>query len=128
MKLEGFLMTVSAYGIRVANRMFPNHKHQRIHMPLHSQIYQDRGKMFPVLVIDESHDAKNADSLLSNTIRTLQYHHYFLLTATPVYNSWKDLGRINLLLPRSPFKSFEHFRHVFPVPPSAPNEVGRKGP
>jgi hypothetical protein len=39
MKLEGFLMTVSAYGIRVANRMFPNHKHQRIHMPLHSHAF-----------------------------------------------------------------------------------------
>lgn len=84
--------------------------------------------MFPVIIIDEAHDAKNADLLLSQAIRNLPYHHAFLLTATPVYNSWNDLGGILLLLPWSPFKSFEHFRRVFPVPPPAPNEVGRKGP
>jgi hypothetical protein len=86
-KLEVFLMTVSAYGIRVANKAFPKFKHKHIHMPLHSKVYEDRGKMVTVLITDEAHDAKNGDSLLSNAARTLRYHHAFLLTAIPVCNS-----------------------------------------
>lgn len=127
-KLEGFLAVASAYGIRVANTMFPNQSYQRIHLPLHSEIFQDREKMFPVIIIDEAHDAKNAGLLLSQAIRNLPYHHAFLLTATPVYNSWNDLGGILLLLPRTPFESFEYFRRAFRIPPSDLNEVGRKGP
>lgn len=120
-------MTVSAYGIRVARDAFPNYTPQRIYMPLHSKIYEDRGKMFPVLIIDEAHQAKNPDSLLSKAIQNLRYHHAFLLTATPIHKSWNDLGGMILLLPGSPFKSFKHFQRVFPMPPPARNEVGRKG-
>ncbi|KAM0212206.1 hypothetical protein ACHAPA_007371 [Fusarium lateritium] len=125
-KQEIYLMTVSAFGIQVARKSFPGHKQQHIHMPLHSKMYKDRGRMGTVLIVDEAHDAKNADSLLSNAIRTIRYHYAFLLTATPIYNSWNDLGGIILLLPGSPFSPFDHFRRVFPVPPPAPNEVGRK--
>jgi hypothetical protein len=39
-----------------------------------------------------------------------------LLTATPLYNSWNDIG-ILTLLPGSPLQSLEHFRHIFPLPP-----------
>ncbi|KAM0246298.1 hypothetical protein ACHAP5_004771 [Fusarium lateritium] len=70
-KQEIYLMAVSAFGLQVARKSFPGHKQRYIHMPLYSKMYKDRGKMFPVLIVDKAHDAKNADSLLSNAIRTM---------------------------------------------------------
>ncbi|KIL83832.1 hypothetical protein FAVG1_12982 [Fusarium avenaceum] len=72
-KLEGFLAVASAHGIRVANTMFLNQNYQHIHLPLHSEIFQNKEKVFPVIIIDEAHDAKNADLLLSQAVRNLPY-------------------------------------------------------
>ncbi|KAH7145646.1 hypothetical protein B0J13DRAFT_553781 [Dactylonectria estremocensis] len=52
-----------------------------------------------MLIVDESHDAKNEKSLLNNALRSLQYHYAFLLTGRPMYNTWKYLLGQTLLLP-----------------------------
>lgn len=129
--LQAELFSSVAYGVNidVAKRCFPKYIHKRKPQPLHSGLYRYLNQQFSVLILDEAHDARNPDSLLYAAVQSLDYLHAFLLTATPLYNSWNDIGGILTLLPGSPFMSFEHFRHIFPLPPVADEaEVGRKGP
>jgi hypothetical protein len=99
-----------------------------VHQPLHSKDYWNLNQLFPILIVDEVHDAKDPESLYHKAIMELAYHNTFLLTATPIFNTWHDVGGILLLLPGSPFKSIEEFRRVFPITPPYQGEVGRKGP
>ncbi|QGI58672.1 hypothetical protein CEK26_000796 [Fusarium fujikuroi] len=127
-KQELFSSVVHGYDIYTAQSIFPKHKRQRISQPLHSDLYAALDKRFPVLIFDEAHDGRNDDSQLYSAIRSLDYHHAFLLTATPAYNSWSDFGSLVSFLPGSPFQSAAHFRDVFATPPLEPSDVGRMGP
>ncbi|EXM10898.1 P-loop containing nucleoside triphosphate hydrolase protein [Fusarium oxysporum II5] len=127
-KQELFSSVVHGYDIYTAQSIFPKHKRQRIYQPLHSQLYAALDKRFPVLIFDEAHDGRNEDSQLYSAIRSLDYHHAFLLTATPTYNTWSDFGSLISFLPGSPFQSATHFKDVFATPPLEPNDVGRMGP
>ncbi|PCD45426.1 hypothetical protein AU210_000860 [Fusarium oxysporum f. sp. radicis-cucumerinum] len=129
--LQAELFSSVAYGVNidVAKRCFPKYIHKRKPQPLHSGLYRYLNQQFSVLILDEAHDARDPDSLLYAAVQSLDYLHAFLLTATPLYNSWNDIGGILTLLPGSPLMSFEHFRHIFPLPPLEDEaEVGRKGP
>ncbi|OBS27179.1 hypothetical protein FPOA_01120 [Fusarium poae] len=120
--------TVKTSGIQEAEELFPKYHHKKIHMPLHSPQYRWLNRLFPVLIVDEAHDARNPESIYHQAIRELPYHNAFLLTATPIFNTWRDIGGILLFLPGSPFKSVDDFRRVFAIPPSLQGQVGRKGP
>ncbi|QPC66833.1 hypothetical protein HYE67_009064 [Fusarium culmorum] len=126
--LEQWCKTVESHGIETARKLFPNYQHKTIPQPLHSKRYQLMDQQFPVLIVDEAHDAKNPESLYHQAIIRLSYHNAFLLTATPIFNTWYDLNGILMLLPGSPFKSDDDFRRIFPVPPPFPSQVGRNGP
>lgn len=58
----------------------------------------------------------------------LPYHNAFLLTVTPIFNTWRGLGRTLLLLSENSFNSIEGFRCVFPVPPPLQGQIGHNGP
>ncbi|VZH88017.1 unnamed protein product [Fusarium fujikuroi] len=79
-------------------------------LPLHSELYQTWGKKISALIIDESHMAKNADTRLNLAIRSLDYNCIFMLTGTPVFNTWRDLAGQLMLLPHGGlFRNLEHF-------------------
>lgn len=60
---------------------------ERPHTPLYSEFYNEYDLQLSVIIVDESHLAKNETTLLNMTIRTLEYGVAFLLTGTPVFNT-----------------------------------------
>ncbi|KAF4472773.1 hypothetical protein FALBO_327 [Fusarium albosuccineum] len=111
-------------------------------LPLHSDMYDKLGKHIAVLILDESHDYKNDESLSHSAALSPKYHSAFLLSGTLIYNSWQDLaatprntsftqqqhrlaGQV-MLLPSCPFVSAAHFREIFRTPPN--DEGQSKGP
>jgi hypothetical protein len=57
------------------------------------------GKQIPILIFDESHDAKKPASKLDMAIRSLEYKRILMLTGTPVHNTFLDLLGQTMLLP-----------------------------
>lgn len=127
-KQEIFTKTVYAYDIQQARHTFPEIKYRRTDQPLHSKLYSILNKNFAVVIIDKAHDARNCESQLQSAIRSLECHYVILLTATPTYNSWNDIGGMVLMLPGTPLESFEHFRRVFSVKAPEIHQIGRQGP
>ncbi|EEU46508.1 uncharacterized protein NECHADRAFT_106052 [Fusarium vanettenii 77-13-4] len=113
MGYTNFIHCIHGMGLKTALATF-GRRLERPSLPLHSVLYKELGKEIPVLILDESHDAKNEAGLLNQAIRSLQYRHIFLLTGTPIPNTWRDLAGQTRLLPGGGlFKSSEHFLEVF---------------
>lgn len=86
----------------------------RPHCPLHSGLYEKMGQRIPVLIFDESHKAKDSKTLLSAAVRSLKYDHAFLLSGTPMPNTWQDLAAQLMLLPGGgPIVSPKHYAELF---------------
>ncbi|KAJ4165520.1 hypothetical protein LMH87_007150 [Akanthomyces muscarius] len=78
--------------------------------PLHSYV---AGKRAAILIVDDAHHFSVETSLLNRAVRSLQYEHCVLVTATPMPNSWDDIsGQMRLLPGGGPFSTVGHFRHV----------------
>ncbi|KAI8718668.1 hypothetical protein NCS52_00646300 [Fusarium sp. LHS14.1] len=67
----------------------------------------------PVLILDDSHDAHEKGTLLNAAVRSLEYHHAFLLSGTPAKNSWRNLAGQSMILPGSPIQNMEKFDEIF---------------
>ncbi|KAH7266586.1 hypothetical protein B0J15DRAFT_523996 [Fusarium solani] len=46
------------------------------------------------------------------------YHHAFLISGTPMKNSWRDLAGQSMILPGSPIQNMEKFDEIFKTAPS----------
>lgn len=126
--MELFSLIANTYDIALAREMCPGILERRIKVPLHSELYQEWNRRIPVIIFDEAHDYKNEETLAQKAALSLDYHHAFLLTATPMYNSWTDVGGIVSLLPGSPFLDLDHYKRTFAAMPPDINSVARKGP
>ncbi|KAM6528225.1 hypothetical protein FALCPG4_009226 [Fusarium falciforme] len=87
-----FCDTIHAFDIQVAQKRFPNRKMVRPSLPLHPWVYNGSNRNISVLILDESHDAQDESTLLNAAVRSLEYHHAFLISGTPMKNSWRDLA------------------------------------
>lgn len=67
------------------------------------------------IMIDEAHRIKNADALLSKSVRALPSKHRLLITGTPLQNNLKELwALLNFLLP-TVFDSHSDFEDWFDI-------------
>ncbi|KAK7210249.1 hypothetical protein V2G26_017427 [Clonostachys chloroleuca] len=90
---------------------------------LHSPVYDLLGKRIAVLILDESHYAKNPASKVYKAIHLLRYHRALLLTATPMFNNWLDMPKQMGLLPGGgPFIDEQHISAVFGLSNGNANE------
>ncbi|KAI8672443.1 hypothetical protein NCS56_00707200 [Fusarium sp. Ph1] len=108
-----FCDTIQAFDIQVAQKRFPNRKMVRPSLPLHPRVYNRSNPNISVLILDESHDAHDENTLLNAAVRSLEYHHAFLLSGTPMKNSWRDLAGQSMILPGSPIQTMEKFDEIF---------------
>lgn len=113
-----FCDTIHDFDIHVAQKRFPNRKMERPSLPLHSELYKSWNQNIPVLILDESHDAHDESALLNAAVRSLEYHHAFLISGTPMKNSWRDLAGQSMILPGSPIQNMEKFDEIFKTAPS----------
>jgi hypothetical protein len=130
MRMELFGLIANTYDIALAREMCPGMRERRIKVPFHSKLYQEWNRRIPVVIFDEAHDYKNEETLAQKAALSLDYHHACLLTATPMYNSWTDVGGIVSLLPGSPFLDLDldHYKRTFAAMPPDISSVARKGP
>lgn len=69
-----------------------------------------------LLVVDEGHRLKNAESKLAEILRAYVFKHRVLLTGTPIQNSLAELwALLNFVLPHV-FESAETFDEWFAAP------------
>ena len=69
-----------------------------------------------LLIVDEGHRLKNAESRLAEILRSYRFKHRVLLTGTPIQNSLGELwSLLNFVLPRV-FNSSETFDEWFAAP------------
>lgn len=69
-----------------------------------------------MLIVDEGHRLKNAESRLAEILRSYRFKHRVLLTGTPIQNSLGELwSLLNFVLPRV-FNSSETFDEWFAAP------------
>ena len=69
-----------------------------------------------MLVVDEGHRLKNAESRLADILRSYAFRHRILLTGTPIQNSLAELwALLNFVLP-AVFASAETFDEWFAAP------------
>ncbi|KPM36937.1 hypothetical protein AK830_g9629 [Neonectria ditissima] len=108
-----FSSTANSFSVKESSKY--HKKATKFHRaPLQSQLYAKLGNEIAVLIIDESHDYKNENSFLNAAVRSLKYHHAFLLTGTPLYNTWHDLAGQAALLPGGgPFINLDHCVRLF---------------
>lgn len=88
-------------------------RHPSVHMPLHSELYHGLDKPISVLIVDESQDTKNTNTLIAAALRSLKPLVTFCLSGTLIFNRWKDIYSQISLLPGCPFVSLKHFKVVF---------------
>ncbi|KAM0198856.1 hypothetical protein ACHAQI_012279 [Fusarium lateritium] len=89
---------------------------ERPYTPLHSELYDELGLQFSVLIVDESHLVKRDTTLLNREICSLSYGVVFLLTGTPIFNTWRDLaGQLMLLPGGGPFDNLDHMTELIRV-------------
>ncbi|KAG5765530.1 hypothetical protein H9Q72_006382 [Fusarium xylarioides] len=87
---------------------------ERPNLVLHSNYYSQISQNIAVLILDESHDCRNDESLYFDAVRSLEYHHLFMLTGTPMFNRSEDIVRQSRLMPDGGlFSSLEHFKALF---------------
>lgn len=85
----------------------------RVNLPLHSDLYDEPGKNIPIMIVDESHKAKNPATQLNAAIRSIKCNCVWLLTRPPMGNAWDDLAGQTALLPGGgPFVSRDHLRKL----------------
>ena len=69
-----------------------------------------------LLIVDEGHRLKNAESRLAEILRSFHFRHRILLTGTPIQNSLGELwSLLNFVLPRV-FNSSDTFDEWFAAP------------
>lgn len=69
-----------------------------------------------LLIVDEGHRLKNAESRLAEILRSYSFRHRILLTGTPIQNSLGELwSLLNFVLPHV-FNSSETFDEWFAAP------------
>lgn len=108
-----FCDTIHDFDIYVAQKRFPNRKMVRPSLLLHSGLYKSSNQNIPVLILDESHDAHDESTLINAAVRSLECHHAFLLSGTPMKSSWRDLAGQSMILPGSPIQNMEKFDEIF---------------
>ncbi|KAF5558020.1 hypothetical protein FMEXI_521 [Fusarium mexicanum] len=64
---------------------------ERPNLALHSNCYSQFNQNIAVLILDESHDCCNDESLYFDAVKSLKYHHLFMLTGTPMFNRFHDI-------------------------------------
>ncbi|KAL3130584.1 hypothetical protein ABBQ38_008389 [Trebouxia sp. C0009 RCD-2024] len=75
-----------------------------------------RKVQWDLLIVDEGHRLKNAESRLAEILRSYRFKHRVLLTGTPIQNSLGELwSLLNFVLPRV-FNSSETFDEWFAAP------------
>ncbi|KAF4427975.1 hypothetical protein FACUT_9514 [Fusarium acutatum] len=75
---------------------------------LGSQISQN----ITVLILGESHDCRNGESLYFDAVKSLEYHHLFMLTGTPMFNRSEDIvHQSRFMLGGGLFSGLEHYRN-----------------
>ena len=81
-----------------------------------------------LLIVDEGHRLKNAESKLAEILRTYAFKHRVLLTGTPIQNSLTELwALLNFVLPQV-FNSSDSFDEWFAAPfkVCSSSETGQK--
>lgn len=91
-------------GVREAKRCFASFNLNRIRKPLHSGLYNVLNSNISILILDESHIAKNFNTMLNIVIRSLRYHHILMLTGTAIPNHFPDPFGQMALMPCSPLQ------------------------
>ncbi|KAG9252169.1 uncharacterized protein F5Z01DRAFT_690877 [Emericellopsis atlantica] len=77
---------------------------------------------FSVMILDESHQAKNPDTLIHQAIRSLPYEKAILITATPQFNKTEDwCGQFMLLAKGGIVDNLGHSQHL--LMPKKPAET-----
>lgn len=99
--------------MKVAQKRFPHRQLVPLKFPLHSDLYKFIHRNIAVLILEESHDAHDESTLLNAAVRSLEYHHAFLLSGTPMKNSWRQLAGLSMILPGSPIQTIEKFDEIF---------------
>jgi hypothetical protein len=95
------------------NRNRPDDRHRQI-MSLYSELLEHPHHEMSTVIVDESHDAKNEETQLCQGIKGLRYKTAFLLTGTPVFNTYRDYPAQCSLLPgRGPFEDTAHYDALF---------------
>jgi len=90
-----------------------------------SALYDTLDSNVSVLIIDESQLVRNPGSQINRAVSSLHYRVAFLLSGTPVYDTWNDLAGQMALLPGCPTAGIDHFKDLF----GSWNEAdGRMGP
>ncbi|KAF5005822.1 hypothetical protein FDECE_7757 [Fusarium decemcellulare] len=109
---KNFCLAVHDVGLDRAREVF-GHQLKRPFSPLYSSLYDQLSRNIAVLIVDESHECKTEESVLNAAVRSLKYQYAFLLTGTPIYNTWEDLLGQTKLLPCGLFADKEHFQGLF---------------
>ena len=72
--------------------------------------------MWELLIVDEGHRLKNAESKLAEVLKSYECRRRILLTGTPIQNSLAELwALLNFVLPRV-FDSSDSFDEWFAAP------------
>ncbi|VTT65184.1 unnamed protein product, partial [Fusarium fujikuroi] len=87
---------------------------ERPNAVLHSNYYSQVNRNITVLILDESHDYRNEQSLYFDAVKSLKYHHLFMLSGTPMFSRSEDIMRQSRLMPGGGlFSSKEHYKALF---------------
>ncbi|KAF5626283.1 uncharacterized protein FTJAE_9750 [Fusarium tjaetaba] len=87
---------------------------QRPNLVLHSDYYSQINRNIAVLILDESHGCRNDESVYFDAVKSLKYHHLFMLSGTPMFNQFHDIvGQSRLLPGGGLFSNMKHFRSLF---------------
>ncbi|EEU45395.1 uncharacterized protein NECHADRAFT_80269 [Fusarium vanettenii 77-13-4] len=108
-----FYDTIHALDMPVAQQRFLHQKLVHPKFPLHSELYKIINRNIAVLILDESHIAHDESTLLNAAVRSLEYHHAFLISGTLRKSSWRDLAGQSMILPGSPIQNMEKFDEIF---------------
>ncbi|KAH8788669.1 hypothetical protein F5883DRAFT_635540 [Diaporthe sp. PMI_573] len=109
---ETGLNIAHATSLRSAQEILPNFALNGIPRPLHNSVYGDIGKL-PIVILDESHNVRNPDTVLAKSLRAIPAFAVFILSGTPVHNRWTDLYGQLSLLHGNPFRDLDHFQSMF---------------
>ena len=86
------------------------------HRPINASLKCAVQVQWDLLIVDEGHRLKNAESRLAEILRSYSVKHRVLLTGTPIQNSLGELwSLLNFVLPRV-FNSSQTFDEWFAAP------------
>ncbi|CVK84230.1 uncharacterized protein FMAN_01351 [Fusarium mangiferae] len=110
---EYFCHTRVALGDSAA-KMIRRGNVERPNAVLHSNYRSQVNQNIAVVILDESHYCRNDQSLYFDAVKSLKYHHLFMLSGTPMFNCSEDIMRQSRLMPGGGlFTSKEHYKALF---------------